>query len=130
MSIGAMRAGLAANLATIPGLRVSPYFPDDITPPMAIVDTYRVDFDTAFNRGTDDIVFDVLVAVRRTSERNAQEELDDYLPLVKAALQSDCTLGGSAMDVHVTAAERQSSLSIGETTYLAASYAVRVIATA
>lgn len=130
MSIATIRSGLAARLATIPGLHVSAYFPDLIEPPMAIVDTYRVDFDSAFNRGSDEIVFDVLVAVRRTSERTAQESLDAYLPLVKAAIEGDDTLGGAAFDVHVTSAERQSALTVGETTYLAASFAVRVIATA
>ena len=129
MSIAAIREGLADALRTIPGLRVSPYFPDSIEPPMAIVDTYEVNFDAAFNRGADEITFDVMVVVRRTSERAAQQALDVYLPLIKAALQEDHTLGGVAMSLHVTAAQRQTSLAIGETTYLAASYAVRIIAT-
>lgn len=129
MSIAGVRAGLADALSAIPGLRVSAYFPDSIEPPMAIVDTYRVTFDSAMNRGMDQIEFEVIIAVRRTSERAAQQALDAYVPLVKAAIENDETLGGACMSLHVTAAERQSSLAVGESTYLAASFAVRVIAT-
>lgn len=128
MSIADIREGLADALRTIPGLRVSTYIPDTIEPPMVIVGTYRVDFDTAFNRGSDEITFDVMVVVRRTSERAAQQALDTYLPLVKTAIEDDDSLGGACMSLHVTGVERQSPLVVGETTYLAATYAVRVIA--
>lgn len=130
MSIATIRTGLATALDTINGVRVSAYFPDDITPPMAIVDTYRIDFDSAFNRGSDEIIFDVLVVVRRTSERAAQEALDTLVPLVKAALQSDTSLGGACFDLIVTNMNGYAPLTVGEVTHLAASFAVRVIATA
>lgn len=130
MSIATIRAGLATRLATISGLRVSAYFPDAILPPMGIVDTYRVDFDSAFNRGSDEIIFDVLVVVHRQSERTAQEAIDTYVPLVKAAIQGDTTLGGACYDLIVTGMTGPAPLPVGETTYLAATFAVRVIATA
>lgn len=129
MSIAAIRAGLAGRLATIPGLRVSPYYPDDINPPMAIVDTYRVNFDLAGARGSDDFTFDVIVVVRRTSERQAQADLDAYVPLVKAAIEngSDKSLGGAAQTLQVQAMNGYQPVTVGETTYLAASFAVRII---
>lgn len=130
MSIATIRTGLATALDAIPGLRASAYYPDEINPPIGIVDTFRVDFDSAFNRGSDEIIFDVLVVVRRTSERTAQSDLDTYVPLVKAALQSDTTLGGACLDLIVTAMNGYAPLSVGDITYLAASFAVRVIATA
>lgn len=132
MSVAGIRDGLAVRLATITGLRVSSYFPDDIAPPMAIVDTYQVNFDLAGARGSDDFTFDVLVVVRRTSERAAQEALDAYVPLVKGAIEngSDKSLGGAAQSLQVTAMNGYSPLVVGETTYLAASFAVRVIGTA
>ena len=132
MSIATIRAGLAANLATVAPLneRVSAYYPDNINPPMGIVDTVRVDFDSAFNRGSDEILIDVMVVVRRDSERVAQQELDALIPLVKAALQSDLTLGGASDDLIVTAMNGYAPLVQDEATYLAATFAVRVIATA
>lgn len=132
MTVAGIRAGIATRLATIPGLRVSDYYPDEITPPMAIVDTYRVAFDLAGARGSDDFAFDVLVVVRRTSERQAQSALDTLVPLVKAAIEngSDKSLGGAAQSLQVTAMNGYAPLLVGETTYLAASFAVRVIGTA
>ena len=130
MSIAGIRQGLADVLDTIPDLRVSPYFPDDITPPMAIVDTYRLSFDLSMARGSDDFTFDVLVVVKRTSERAAQESLDGLVPLVKAAIEADKSLGGAAQSLQCQEMSGYSPLQIGETTYLAASFAVRVIGTA
>ena len=132
MSIAGIRAGLAANLSAVTPLggRVSAYYPDNINPPMGIVDTVRVDFDSAFNRGSDEILVDVMVVVRRDSERAAQAELDALVPLVKAALQSDLTLGGASDDLIVTAMNGYTPLVTDESTYLAAVFAVRVIATA
>lgn len=132
MSIATIRTGLAANLSTIAQLsdRVSAYYPDNINPPMGIVDTVRVDFDSAFNRGSDEILIDVMIVVRRDSERVAQQELDALVPLVKAAIQSDTTLGGACYDLIVTAMNGYAPLVTDESTYLAATFAVRVIATA
>ena len=132
MSIAAIREGLADALRTIPGLRVSPYFPDQLNPPMAVVDTVQVTFDLAGARGSDDLTFDLLVVVRRESERQAQADLDSWVPLVKAAIEngSDKSLGGAAQSLQVTAMTGYSPITQGETTYLAASFAVRVIGTA
>ena len=132
MSIATIRAGLADALANVAefGGRVSAYYPDNINPPMGIVDTVRVDFDSAFNRGSDEILIDVMAVVRRDSERVAQAELDALVPAVKAALQADTSLGGACDDLIVTAMNGYAPLTVGDTTYLAATFAVRVIATA
>ena len=132
MSIATIRAGLASALADVAefGGRVSPYYPDNINPPMGIVDTVRVEFDSAFNRGSDEITFDVMAVVRRDSERIAQAELDALTPAVKAALEADTSLGGACDDLIVTAMNGYAPLPVGDATYLAATFAVRVIATA
>lgn len=132
MSIAAIRTGLANALAAIPELegRTVSYFPDSITPPMGIVDTYRIDFDSAFNRGSDEIIFDLLIVVQRSSERAAQQALDALVPEVKAAIQADTSLGGVCDDLIVTTMNGYAPLVIDEATYLAATFAVRVIATA
>lgn len=134
MSIADIRTGLATALDAVTNLRVSSYYPDDITVPTrgaaGIVDTYRIEFDSALNRGSDEITFDVLIVVDRTSERVAQQTLDTFVPLVKAAIELDSSLAGACDDLHVTAMNGYAPLDNGGTTYLAASFAVRVIATA
>lgn len=130
MSAASIRAGLAARLATVTGLRSSAYYPDQINPPMGIVDTYTTTFDLTFGRGSDDTTWVVLVVVERQHERSAQAALDTYVPLVKAAIEADKSLGGAASSLQVL------SVSVGEplinddsTTFLAARFAVRVAAT-
>lgn len=133
MTISDLRDGLAANISTISGLRTSAFVPDNPTPPIAIVVPNRIDFDTANRRGLDSITFDVLVIANRQSERSAQTTLDAYCSptgsqSIKAAIESDRTLGGKANDLRVTEMSNYGPLSIGETQYLAATFSVSVYA--
>jgi hypothetical protein len=54
VTVGALRAGLATNLATITGLRASAIQPDNPTPPQAIIFPTSISFDKAFKRGLDE----------------------------------------------------------------------------
>ncbi len=132
MTVSALRAGLATNLATISGLRTSAFVPDAPTPPIAIVIPQRIEFDAAMARGMDTYTFEVIVIAQRASERGAQDTLDAYCnptgaSSIKTALQSDRTLGGAAFDLRVTEMSSYAPLSIGETTYLSATFSVTVI---
>jgi len=132
MTIGALRTGLATNLAAISGLRTSSFIPDNPTPPIAIVIPQRIEFDAAMARGMDTYTFEVLVIAQRASERGAQDTLDAYCnptgsKSIKTALQSDRTLGGAAFDLRVTEMSSYAPLAIGETTYLSATFSVTVI---
>jgi len=71
-SIAELRDGLAANLATIPGLRVSATIPDNPSPPIAIVQLARVQYHQDFQRGMTEYNFAVQVVVGRVDERTAQ----------------------------------------------------------
>lgn len=131
-TVGDLRTGIATNLATIAGLRVSSFVPDNPTPPIAVVIPQRIEFDDAFGRGQDTYTFQVLVVSHRMSERSAQSTLDAYCNptgalSVKAAIQSDRTLGGKCFDLRVTEMSSYTSLSIGETQYLSATFLVTVI---
>lgn len=128
-----MREGIAANLATIPGLRTSAFIPDNPTPPIAVVAPSRVEFDNAMHRGMDSLTFDVTVIAVRSSERSAQRVLDSYCDSagptsVKAAIQTDRTLGGAAFDCRVTEMSGYGPLLVGEVSYLSATFTVVVIA--
>jgi hypothetical protein len=132
VTIQTIRQGIANNLASIAGLRSSWFVPDNPTPPIAIVVPERVDFDTAMRRGLDTYTFRVLVIAQRASERNAQSTLDTFCDptgatSVKAAIESDRTLGGTANDCRVTDLTDYGPLTVGETQYLAATFSVTVI---
>lgn len=132
MSIQEIRTGLANNLATISGLRVSIDIPDNPTPPQAVIAIETVGFDNAFGQGLTQYSFTVSLIASRVSERNAQRKLDDYTSngaqSVKLAIESDKTLGGKAYDVRVTEMTNIGTVILGEVIYLAADFAVIVYA--
>jgi hypothetical protein len=132
MSISLIRTRLAANLATIPGLRTSAEVPDLPNPPVAIVALTNVSYDRAFADGLTNYTFTVTVIVGRAAEREAQRKLDAYITpganSVKNAIESDKTLGGYAYDCRVVSMDSVGSLTISDTTYLAADFTVSVIA--
>lgn len=101
-----LREALAANLESIPRLAQSPWLLSNPTPPAAEIQPGDIEYDHAFGRGTDLHRFVVRVFVGNTSDKGAQRMLDRLMAgsgeySVKAALESDCTLGGACDDLHV-----------------------------
>ena len=132
MSITQIRTALATNLGTIPGLRTAAEVPDNPTPPIAIVNLDSVTYDQAYAKGMTTYNFTITVVVGRSAEREAQRKLDGYITpganSVKNAIESDKTLGGYAYDCRVVSLNSVGSLTISDTTYLAADFTVTVIA--
>jgi hypothetical protein len=131
--ISELRQGIANNLATIPGLRVSATIPDNPSPPIAIVQLNRVQYHQDFKRGMTEYNFAVQVIVGRVDERTAQRNLDSYCSstgdyAIGLAVESDRTLGGKAFDCIVTEMTNYGSVLISDVTYLAAEFNVRVLA--
>jgi hypothetical protein len=129
MSITTIRDGIATNLATISGLRVSADIPDNPNPPQAIVQLQSVDYDGAFQGGLTTYSFLITVLVGRAAERSAQIKLNAYASSgtggIKAAIESDKTLGGSAYDVTVETMTNISAVSLGgDISYLSADFVV------
>lgn len=109
MTPNGVRAGLGTALDTITGLRVFDYVPDSLSPPAAVVEPLEVDYDEAMNRGLDFYRAFILVIVGRMSDRSSQDRLDAYVTgsgasSVKAALETDRTLGGACSTLQVTSA--------------------------
>lgn len=132
-NITELRDGIAANLATIPGLRTAPTIPDNPNPPIAIVQLSRVQYHQDFKRGLTEYNFAVQVVVGRVDERSAQQRLDLYCSstgdyAIGLAVESDRTLGGKAFDCIVTEMTNYGSVLISDVTYLAAEFNVRVLA--
>jgi hypothetical protein len=132
-NISQIRTGLATNLATIPGLRVSAELPDSPNPPIAIVNLEGIEYDQAMMQGLTLYNFGISVIVGRAAEREMQRKLDTYLQIsgsqsVKLAIESDRTLGGVIQDLRVTNSSSIGSIIINDQTYLAAEFTVTVFA--
>lgn len=128
-SITELRAGIKTNLATINGLRISDYQPDNINPPVAIVFPISLNYDETFHRGMQTYTFAVQVIVGRVSERTGQSTIDSYCSStgansIKLAIESDKTLAGKAFDLRVTDMRNYGELIVGEVNYLSAEFVV------
>lgn len=132
MSIALIRKGLAKNIATIRGLRVAETIPDQINPPVAVIQLQQVAYDGALRGGLTTYTFMVTVVVGRMSERTAQRNLDAYISpgagSIKTAVESDRSLSESAFDVRVEGLTNVGSLIVGEVNYLACDFTVTVFA--
>lgn len=105
-AIASLRAGLATQLATIPGLRVYAYVPDTPNLPSAVVRLVRVSYDSTLSRGSDEFEFLITMVVGRADDRVAQTSVETYLAgtgssSVKTAIEADPTLGGVALNTRV-----------------------------
>jgi len=133
VTVGALRAGLATNLATITGLRANAIQPDNPTPPQAIIFPTSITFDRTFRRGLDEYAFTITLIAGRQDARNGQAVMDGYCAptgagSIKTAIESDKTLGGACQTLHVTELSAYGSTSIGDTIYLTADFTVIVYA--
>jgi hypothetical protein len=130
MSLALIRKGMADNLGEIAGIRVYEEVPDNPVMPCALIFLERATYNEAFARGLTLYEFTVRVIVTRVTERRAQRRLDEFIDnsatSLKTALESDIRLDGAAFDTTVTSLSAVGSVTIGETTYLAATFEVTV----
>lgn len=130
MSLADIRQGMATNLETIAGIRVYEEVPDNPVMPCAVIQLTDVAYDVAFSRGATEYSFVVHAIVARTTERRAQQKLDEFIDdgakSVKTAIESDSDLGDSAFDVRVTGLRDIGPTTIGDVNYLSARFAVTV----
>lgn len=132
MAISALRDGLAKNLQTIVGLRVVSTLPDVVNPPMAMIGLEKIAYNRQNNASMAEYTFRVTVVVGRVSERVAQNSLDLLVApgagSIKAAIESDRTLGGNAFDVFVPELSTIGAVSINGIDLLSADFSVQVFA--
>ena len=99
-----IRQGLATNLETIDGLRVHAELVDAPNPPCVLIGPRTIDYHGTMGPGVSMIPFTVVLLAGASTERVAQITLDKYLDpaganSIRAAVESDKTLGGAASDV-------------------------------
>ena len=133
-SLTSIRNGIATNLGNISSLSVYGYVPDSIEPPTAIVGVVEsIDYDSTMARGSDTYNIPILLYVRRVDAQDSQETLDGYLAStgassVKAQVESDLTLSGSAQSVRVVEADNYGVYTVNDIDYLGVEFGVEVIA--
>jgi hypothetical protein len=132
-TVSQIKAGLAANLATVSGLRAYSYQPDNVNTPFAWPLLESIQYNGAMGGGLITHQFTVSVVVGRSAERTAQTLLDGYLSYkgatsIRQAIESDRTLGGVVQDLIVESANNISTLEANDTTYLAIDFVVTVYA--
>ena len=133
MNLADVMDGLADVLATLPGLRVFAYPPDDVAPPAGIVGyPTLLTYDAVMGGGANRADVPVHVVVGRASSRAARDALTEYVATsgaksFHAALEDDPTLGDRAQAARVVSVAGV-SLTIGGVSYVAAEFTVDVIA--
>jgi len=132
-TLSELRSGIATQLANITGLRTNSIVPDTIQPPIAIVEPTSVNYDKTMARGLLVLNFKAPDFLGRPPVRTRQKAIDAYISntgssSIKQVLESNRTLGGKCNDLRVTNLSSYGSITIGDTPYLAAEFAVVVYA--
>lgn len=131
--VWAVMGALEAALGTITGLRAYGWPADSVNVPAAVVALPEpVEFDLTAGRGSDRLTFSVYVMAGRASDRASAQTVAGYMDgagasSVKAALEADPTLDGTAESVRVIRAEPD-AITVGAVDYLSATFTVEVIA--
>ena len=133
-SLTSIRNGIGTNLGNISSLTVSNFVPDFVEPPIAVVGVVEtIEYDTTIQRGADKYEIPVFIYVSRVDAQDSQETLDGYLAStgsssVKAQIESDVTLSGSANSCRVIEAKEVGVYTVNSIDYLGAEFIVEVIA--
>lgn len=117
-TIGLIASALEMALKTISGLRTTPYLPDTISPPVALVAIEDVTYHGAFGYSDVEHTFTIFLIVGRASDRAGIESMEGFMSntgttSVRAALEADPTLGGVVSTLVVEKAGPPVSLNIG-----------------
>lgn len=125
-----IRDGIAARLQTIPDLQVYPRPPGSVVVPAAVVRRRSTTFDVSMD-GLVDTGWGVTVLVSFANTDVATGELDQYLDpsgasSIKAAIDSDPTLGGVVDYARVANAEGDRVLNYAGTDYLSVEFVIEI----
>lgn len=130
-TVAEINDALKNALATVPGLRVFDYIPDQIAPPAAYIGIDAIDYHQSFGLGDPVHTYLVTVIVGRVSDRASERALFEYLNptgarSIRAALEQDKTLGGFVQTLVVTRGGNMQPVIFGEVTYISVDFTVTV----
>ena len=130
-TVSQVAEGLRVRLATISGLRTFSYQPEQLNPPVAFPVVESIEYHRAFGGGDVRMRFMIFVIVGRYLDRVAHANLDGYLSYsgatsLRAAIEGDTTLGGTAQTLVLDSGMSIGSLSVAEAEFLQVSFSVLV----
>lgn len=126
-----LQEALGMQLAMIPGLRVADHLPEQINPPMAVVQLQTVTYHRAMKGGLSEWQFTISLIAGRMGDRPAQRQLDAWMSYdgnqsVREAIESDRTLGGNCSTLKVADMISVRPLSLGDAAYITCEFNVIV----
>lgn len=133
-SIKSLRDGLKTRLAAVTGIYAHDTIPDDVYPPAAIVGfPTAVRYDFAMRTPVSRYTFPVRVIAGRVAEGEGQDKIDDLCSpdgalSIRAAIDSDPTLGGAAHSSRVVEARDFGVYEVAGIAYIGGEFEVEVIA--
>ena len=114
---------IARALATVPGLRIADHLPEQVSPPMAVIQIQSVTYHRAMQGGLSEWKYVISVIAGRMGDRAAQRTLDSWMSWdgaqsIRAAIESDRTLDGTCSTLIMEDMITIRPLSIGDASYL------------
>ena len=132
-TVNAVATAIATKLATISGLRTYTYQPEQVTPPVAYPELTQVVYHRTMGKGTalTQMEWLIHVIVGRYTDRTAHDLLDQYLSAtgaksVRAAIESDDTLGGVVQAIILSTSADITSLTSGDAEFLQIQFTLTV----
>ena len=118
-------------LRAVPALRVYDYVPDTVNTPMAMVNLEDATYHRAFGGGDVNYRFLVTVLIGRTSERQAQSRLDDFMSYsgaqsIRQAVENDSAWKKCVQTLVVERGGNLQPITINDVTYLSVDFTVLV----
>lgn len=129
--VTAVLEAVAAKVSGIGGLRAFAYAPDSIAPPTAVVEIDRVEYDSNFVRGCDELMVRISVFVSRADDRSGLAKLKTFMAgsgagSVKAAVEADPTLGAVVETLNVDSVDQIGARQVGDVWYYGCDLNLRV----
>ena len=130
-SASSIQEALGLQLGMIQGLRVADHLPEQVNPPMAVIQMQSVTYHRAMAGGLSEWEFTVSLVAGRMGDRVAQRYLDGWMSYdgnqsVREAIEADKTLGGNCSTLKVGDMIAVRPLSLGDASYLTCEFNVTV----
>lgn len=130
-TVSQVATGIRNRLATISGLRVFNYQPEQVNPPIGFPVLNQIRYHGAYSGGMVEMDWSIVVVTGRWLDRTAHTALDGYLSYsgatsIRAAIEADKTLGGIVDTLVVPTGANISSMSANDAEFLRVEMALTV----
>jgi hypothetical protein len=130
-SASQIHEALSLALAAVPGLRVADHLPEQVNPPMAVIQIQSVTYHRAMQGGLSEWEYLIAVISGRMGDRSAQLTLDGWMAYdgsqsIRAALEVDPTLNGVCQTLLVADMVSVRPVTQGDAAYLSCEFNVTV----